>query len=153
MYVFIALFLTLFYALGVFCSGKCFSPDIFIVSVRHFKGKRVVGWLGGWVGNWGNWARGGEAAATHLCARQVGALSLWSRGAWHAPSIEEAVAFTGEVRTRRATSLSTIYQGSWNKKRVPLLIVNCPQFTEEVGAWRLWWGPATPPANNAQVDE
>ena len=76
MYVFIALFLTLFYALGVFCSGKCFSPDIFIVSVRHFKGKRVVGWLGGWVGNWGNWARGGEAAATHLCARQVGALSL-----------------------------------------------------------------------------
>ena len=54
--------------------------------------------------------------------------------AWHAPSIEEAVAFTEEVRTRRATSLSTIYQGSWNKKRVPLLIVNFPQFTEEVGA-------------------
>ena len=47
MYVFIALFLTLFYALGVFCSGKCFSPDIFIVSVRHFKGKR--GWSGSWV--------------------------------------------------------------------------------------------------------
>ena len=46
MYVFIALFITLFCELGVFCSGKCFSPDIFIVSVRHFKGKRVVG---GWV--------------------------------------------------------------------------------------------------------
>ena len=117
------------------------------------EGGRVVGWLGGWVGNWGNWARGGEAAATHLCARQVGALSLWSRRAWHASSIEEAVAFTGEVRTRRATSLSTIYQGSWNKKRVPLLIVNFLRFTEKVWAWRLWWRPATPPANNAQVDE